>query len=551
MSIRPPAQSLRRGARAPVDGSGVLSYCSPSMLEATQPLWPGRALPGATARHARRFGLEPRQLGRAGLFVAPVGFGAYRVHAESQMHRQALEEALRAGVNLIDTSANYGDGGSEILIGQVLDNLFHEQSLARDEVVLVTKAGYLQGTALELAHVRERPYEEIVRYQDTCWHCIHPDFLADQLALSRERLRVQTIDAFLLHNPEYFLVDRKSRTGEVTDADREEFDRRLRVAFEFLEGAVRRGEIAWYGVSSNSFVAPTSRPEYVSLARLVALAREVGGEGHHFAVAELPLNLYELGALTEPQDGPDGASETLLELAGREGLAVLTNRPLNAFLDDPDDPRMIRLADVPGPKDRPRDPTPILREVQRLERRWSEGIGARLAGDYGDAVRELLRWGTELEQGLDQIRDLGHWLHLRNSVISAHVAQVEATLTNTLDEALQPAFREFWDDYGAQLLAALDAIEDDFRARAQAVVDAIGDRLGAITPHSWRALPLARRAVLTLLALPITCVLVGMRRPAYVHDIAAVNTVRPRPGIGGGRVDPSALVAAFRRRVLH
>ena len=521
------------------------------MLEATQPLWPGRALPAATARHARRFGLEPRQLGRAGLFVAPVGFGAYRVHAESQMHRQALEEALRAGVNLIDTSANYGDGGSEILIGQVLDNLFHEQSLARDEVVLVTKAGYLQGTALELAHARERPYEEVVRYQDACWHCVHPDFLADQLALSRERLRVQTIDVFLLHNPEYFLVDRKNRTGEVTAADREEFDRRLREAFAFLEGAVRRGEIAWYGVSSNSFVVPEQTAEHVSLARLVALAREAGGEDHHFAVAELPLNLYELGALTEVHEGPDGASETILALAQREDLAVLTNRPLNAFLDDPEDPRMIRLADMPGPKDQPRDPAPILREVQRLEDRWANGIGARLAGDYGDAVRDLLRWGSELQAGLDQIRDLGHWLHLRNSVISAHVAQVESTLTNTLDDALLPEFREFWDDYGSQLLAALDAIEDDFRARAQAVTDAIGDRLASVTPHSWRGLPLARRVVLTLLTLPVTCVLVGMRRPAYVHDIAAINTARPRAGVGTGRVDPDALVAAFRRRTLH
>lgn len=523
------------------------------MLDDDQRLLPGRATPAATANYARRFGMEPRRLGRAGLFASPVGFGAYRAHVESPVHRQALEEALRAGVNLIDTSANYGDGGSEILIGQVVASLVDDSVITREQVVVVSKVGYLQGTALELAHAREPEYPEIVRYQDSCWHCIHPEFLAEQLALCRQRLGLRTIDVLLLHNPEYYFVDLKSRVGEVTEADRAEFDRRVRLAFDFLEEAVRRGEIAWYGVSSNSFVEPARSPEFTSLARMLELAREVGGEGHHFAVAELPLNLYELGAVAEQHPGPGGEAETVLELAARHEVAVLVNRPLNAYVDEPGDPRMIRLADSPGPKDQPRDPLPLLREVQRLEATWAGGIGARLAVEYGEQVLGLLRWGTELEAGLSGIRDLGHWLHLRNSVIAAHMGQVGTTLVNTLSGPMLQEFREFWDEYGAQLVAALDAIEDDFRARAQAVVDAIGDRLDAVTPAGWSGLPLSQRAVLTLLALPVACVLVGMRRPAYVHDMSALSMVRPKPGVGGGKVEPGALVSAFRGRtqLLH
>ena len=500
------------------------------MRDEQRPLWPGRAAPAATAERARRFGVEPRLLGRTGLQVSPVGFGGYRVHVESALHRQALEEAVRAGINLIDTSANYGDGGSEIFIGQVLRELFEGRVVAREDVVVVTKAGYLQGTALELAHERDPGYPEVVHYQDSCWHCLHPEFLADQLALSRERLGVQTIDVFLLHNPEYFFIDLDNRASEVTEDDRAEFDRRMRAAFEFLEQAVSRGEIAWYGVSANTFVEPAGSDEFVSLGRALALAREVGGDLHHFAVAELPLNVYELGALTESQ--PEG-DPSVLALARREGLAVLTNRPLNAFVDEGEGPRMIRLADAPGPKDQPRDPLPILRALQRLEAEWTRGLGARLADEYGEGIKDVLRWGSELEAGVAQIRDLGHWLHLRNNVVSAHVAQIEGSLTSALDEA--------------QMLAALDAIEDDFRARAQALTDAIGDRLANATPAAWRGLPLSRRVVLTLLALPVTCVLVGMRRPAYVHDMTALAAVRPRPGVGAGKVDADALVLAFRR----
>lgn len=49
-----------------------------------------------------------------------------------------------------------------------------------------------------------------------CWHCIHPDFLADQWTRSAERLGLETIDIYLLHNPVHFLSDSgvKKRNSE-------------------------------------------------------------------------------------------------------------------------------------------------------------------------------------------------------------------------------------------------------------------------------------------------------------------------------------------------
>ena len=37
-----------------------------------------------------------------------------------------------------------------------------------------------------------------------CWHCLHPEFLQDQLTRSLDRLQLETLDVCLLHNPEYF-----------------------------------------------------------------------------------------------------------------------------------------------------------------------------------------------------------------------------------------------------------------------------------------------------------------------------------------------------------
>ena len=42
------------------------------------------------------------------------------------------------------------------------------------------------------------------------------------------------------------------------------------------------------------------------------------------------MNLYETGALVTPNTGVD-QQETVLEVAQREGIAVLVNRPLNAM----------------------------------------------------------------------------------------------------------------------------------------------------------------------------------------------------------------------------
>ncbi len=149
-------------------------------------------------------------LADTGLFVSGIGFGGYRVDDQHPEQRAALELALRSGLNLIDTSSNYADGRSERLIGEVLFHLADEHELERDEVVVVTKLGYVQGQDHQLAAARKalaEPFPEMVEYDQGLWHCIHPEWLAEQLTRSLERLGLETLDVLLLHNPEYFLAD--------------------------------------------------------------------------------------------------------------------------------------------------------------------------------------------------------------------------------------------------------------------------------------------------------------------------------------------------------
>src|SRR5262249_56955664 len=123
--------------------------------------------------------------------------------------------------------------------GRVVAHAVTNGRAAREELIVVSKIGYVQGANLALAQERERagrPFPEMVRYQPDCWHCIHPEFLEDQLDRSLERLGLPAPYPCLLHNPEYFLSDAAHREGGRLEAVRDEFYQRLTAAFRFFEG---------------------------------------------------------------------------------------------------------------------------------------------------------------------------------------------------------------------------------------------------------------------------------------------------------------------------
>jgi aryl-alcohol dehydrogenase-like predicted oxidoreductase len=70
--------------------------------------------------------MNRRRLGRTGLEVSEVGYGAWGIGgsmwlgAQDDESLQALHRAIDLGVTLIDTALAYGDGHSEQLVGQVV-----------------------------------------------------------------------------------------------------------------------------------------------------------------------------------------------------------------------------------------------------------------------------------------------------------------------------------------------------------------------------------------------------------------------------------------------
>ncbi|MDD4600686.1 hypothetical protein SDC9_20833 [bioreactor metagenome] len=349
--------------------------------------------------------LSYRSLGRTGLIVSEAGFGGYRVDAKIPEHCQALAYALRSGVNLIDTSANYADGGSERLVGSVLTELVRAEVIRRQEIVVVSKGGYLQGENYQISQewqAEGRAFPDLVHYAEELEHCIHPDFLADQISRSIERLGIETIDCYLLHNPEYYLNWAEQQSITRIDAQHE-YLRRIRAAFIYLETEVAKGRISCYGISSNTFVSPQQEYNFTPLAKIWDLAVAISPD-HHFRVVEFPCNLFETGAITEANQP---GSESALAFAVRQGLGVLINRPLNAIKGN----QLIRLSEDVYKGNAAREAREFRKRVAALDGEWqsapslrhlalqalrsTEGITTVLIGmrklSYVDDVLQVLR----------------------------------------------------------------------------------------------------------------------------------------------------------------
>jgi aryl-alcohol dehydrogenase-like predicted oxidoreductase len=284
-------------------------------------------------RHAPDFALDHYRAGPAELTLSSIGLGTYLggdVDSDDDAYTDAVRCALRSGINVFDTAINYRCQRSERAVGRAIQLALANGGVTRDEIVLCTKAGYVPLENFPPATQegyqgylkREFYARRVMTPADVVagGHCIAPGFLLDCLRRSRQNLGVDAIDVFYVHNPEQ----------QLSGVRREELHVRLRAAFEALEERAAAGEIGVYGISTwqGLRAAPGARG-HLSLEELVALAREVAGDGHHLRVVQFPLNLAMPEAVRLPTQSIGGGDPVpAVDAARALGLTVITSAPL-------------------------------------------------------------------------------------------------------------------------------------------------------------------------------------------------------------------------------
>ncbi len=482
-----------------------------------------------------------RRLTGTDLITSKIGYGTYRVHDQDEAQAETLESAIEAGCNLIDTSSNYTDGGSETLIGNILQKMTSDNEIKREEIIVVSKVGYMQGQNLEQAQQREtagNPWEEVVKYMDGCWHCLHPDFLIDQWTRSTDRLGLETIDVYLLHNPEYFLSDAKNRSAQSNwNEIQDTFYDRVYRAFVQMERFVVDGKIRYYGISSNTFPSSQTDLEHVSLNRVheaAAKAAETVYGDHavsHFKVIQLPYNLVESEALTEVNNEISRKPVTVLEAAESLGLGVLVNRPLNAFKDN----HMTRLAQYEHHPnaDYPRMMSLAEGALTQVETRLEQTLkGWGIFDSVQNQVNVHLFFDVAQQLGgfMPRVQDRNHW----EQILQQHlIPQINAYLRQTGIACLNQHQTE-WEGLLAQYVDALNTlfaiITEIFNRVDAEKVEPISQALNLNLSDDQGALSLSQRALNFVTSSPgVSVVLNGMKREEYVEDAMGIMEVPDFP----------------------
>jgi aryl-alcohol dehydrogenase-like predicted oxidoreductase len=214
--------------------------------------------------------MQRRTLGRTGLQVAEIGFGAWAIGGNAHGNSygptndsesiQALRKALDLGVNFFDTADIYGWGHSEEILGQAFEG-------HRDDVFLATKVGG------DFYHGGVRTNFD-------------PGYIAFALDRSLQRLRTDHVDLYQLHNPPAEMM------GDPA-------------TYDVLESLKAEHKIEHYGVSVHepmeaSLCLESGKPE----------------------VLQIPFSLFRQEWI-----------EDVLSEAGRAGVGIIAREPLgNGFL---------------------------------------------------------------------------------------------------------------------------------------------------------------------------------------------------------------------------
>lgn len=293
---------------------------------------PSFATPEGTARYAKRFppgrAADGHFRERNGLLLSSIGIGTYLGEPNAttdHSYTDAIVAAVSSGVNVIDSAINYRFQRSERSIGAALQQLA-AAGIPRDEILLCTKGGFLTPDGGVPADPRAYFMDEyirpgILRPEDIAGggHCMTPRFLENQLQRSLRNLGVDCVDVYYVHNPE----------AQLATVPRDEFLRRLRVTFEYLESAATAGMIRAYGAATwNGFRQTHENSDYLSLHDMVSAAREVAGDTHRFRFVQLPFNLAMTEALGRANQLFNGKYVPLVEAAREFGITVIASASL-------------------------------------------------------------------------------------------------------------------------------------------------------------------------------------------------------------------------------
>ena len=262
----------------------------------------GYATPEATQAYAEKHAAHSGE-GHFSEFVktrirlSSIGVGSFPGEPSAEQDAltgQLVSDALQHGINVIDTAAHYRYGHALAAVGAgIKDAMAH--GVPREAMFLVSKGGFLTlrgGRPQDMAawFGKEIVQTGLGTMDDLAKgaHLLTPQYINYQLDLSRQLMGVETLDAFLIDQPEV----------HIDVIGKEKLNQKLLPVFTQLEKAVAEGRLRYYGISTfDGFRVETDHPLFQSLTSMLGLAEKAAQQAtgqadakHHFRLLQLPFN---------------------------------------------------------------------------------------------------------------------------------------------------------------------------------------------------------------------------------------------------------------------
>ncbi len=268
------------------------------------------------------------QLSSLGLGTFP---GAPSDEVDAQ-YADIVADALTQGINVIDTGAHYRYGRSAAAVGFGIRRAM-ESGVTREQMFLISKGGFLSFRNERPADPAAWFQQEVVakglgRLEDlTQAHCISPEYIAFQLELSRRLMGVETLDAFLIDQPEV----------HIPAIGKDQLNRKLEKVFMVLEQAVKDKKLRYYGISTfDGFRVETDNPLFQSITSMQGHAEKAARAiwrddqaKHQFKVVQMPFNqVMQEGFTRFSQATGQGNIASTIQAAHQLGVYLMASHTL-------------------------------------------------------------------------------------------------------------------------------------------------------------------------------------------------------------------------------
>ena len=213
--------------------------------------------------------------------LSNIGFGLYRGEISDKGNEKWIESLLfgiENGINTIDTAQKYRNGESEKIVGLVLKQLLLANKITREDLFISTKAGLLPNYIIDSDDLQKIGVDErYINYDQK--FCMDPKYISWSVDRALERMDLNYVDGFLLHNPEIAML--------FDDGEEKIFE-----CLKVLEQKSIEGKIKYYGLATwNGLRREPLSKYHINLSLIIKRLYECFGEENHFKIIEAPLSI--------------------------------------------------------------------------------------------------------------------------------------------------------------------------------------------------------------------------------------------------------------------